>query len=299
MEIIEFTYKDAPKNLEKMNLCLGFFDGLHLGHQKIIASAKKDGVKVGLLSFSEPPSYVLGYRKDNKCLMSIDDKANVGEQFGVDYLLILHFDEECACITREEFVNNILNNINPNKIFVGEDFKFGFEGKGNPKYLSKFFDVKITPILKKQNNKISSRKIRELVEEGNIKAANSLLGHHYAVAGNVVNGLHNGTSIGFPTANLKIDFPYVVPKNGVYLGNCIVREEKKKCLICVSNHPSIMKLNSPIIEVHILDFNEDLYGVFIAVSFIEKIRDIILFDNLDDLKSQIEKDKQKLINSKY
>ena len=142
-----------------MNLCLGFFDGLHLGHQKIIKSAKKDGHKVGVFSFSEPPSYVLGYRNDNKCLMSIDDKANYLEELGVDYLLILDFDSESACLTREEFVSNILKNINPFKIYVGEDFKFGFEGKGNAKFLAKYYEVNVTSILEKQKQMQSVQKL--------------------------------------------------------------------------------------------------------------------------------------------
>ena len=110
-----------------------------------------------------------------------------------------------------------------------------------------------------------------------------------------MNGKHNGTFLGFPTANMDLDFPYVMPSNGVYIGECYVKEQYYKCLICVSTHPSIMKLDEPIIEVYILHLDEMLYGDFILVSFIEKIREIITFDNVEDLKKQLIADKRKLL----
>lgn len=292
MEIYQFDYPDVPKINEPITLCLGFFDGVHLGHRKIIEEAKKEGYKIAVLTFDEAPAYVLGSIKENHYLSSNSDKAELFESIGVDHFLIMHFDKETAKLTKDEFIDHIINPLNPKKIICGEDYTFGVRGEGNPIYLSLYFDVKILPFVSVDNRKVSSRDIALLIEKGKIETANELLGRPYRLNGLVVEGKHNGRKIDFPTANLKLDYPYAFPKAGVYFGYAYVYDEKYKAIVAVGTHPTIMELTKPIIEVHILDFNEVIYGRDIFLELIHYHREERKFADTVALKRQLEYDKR-------
>lgn len=275
--------------VKDLNLCLGFFDGIHLGHQEIIKKAVANGL-TGVMTFDVPPHFATGINLVNSCLTSLYDKCNILEKMGVKYLYVLRTSKDLLNISREEFVESILKKINPCKIYVGEDYRFGKEGKGTPNYLSTFFNVDITPLLQINNRKVSSRKIGEYISNGELEKAKELLGRDYQITGLVVHGNGNGVSIGFPTANLDLDFPYILPKIGVYYGTVSYLDKEYRALICVSTHPSIMELNKPIIEVHLLYYSGDLYGKEIDVKFLGFIRDIMRFDSVEKLAEQIRQD---------
>jgi len=295
MRIIEFDINDVPEEYSNINLCLGFFDGVHLGHQKMIKAAVEEGHPVGVLTFDIPPHFVTGQISNKRCLTSIDEKAEYLDELGVSYMFILTFDEVTRNIYRLDFVDWVLKKFKPNKIYCGEDFRFGKDALGDAKFLKQHFDVEVTPLLSKNGMKISSKDIREYVLNGEIHKAVSLLGHPYRIVGEVKNGLHQGTKIGFPTANLSLDFPYVMPKEGVYMGYCEAFSKKYKAMISISTHPTLNQLSRPIIEVHIIDFSGMLYGNTIYVDFTERIRDIVKFDSPEDLIKQLAKDKEYII----
>lgn len=297
MEIIDIDASNIQLNeVKDLNLCLGFFDGVHLGHQEVILKAVKNGL-TGVMTFDVPPHFATGVNLYNTCLTSLYDKLNILESIGVKYLYVLRMSKELLEITKDEFVEKILKPINPIKIYCGEDYRFGAEAKGTPAYLSTFFNIDCIPLLQINHRKVSSRNIGELISSGNVTKANELLGRNYHITGLVVHGKGNGAAIGFPTANLELDFPYILPKIGVYSGYVSYLDKRYKSIICVSTHPSIMELNSPIIEVHLLYYSGDLYGKEIDVEFVEFIRDIVKFENVDELKEQIQKDRSYAKNS--
>ena len=296
MKIVEFDISNVPFNDKEISLCLGYFDGVHLGHQAIIKESMNEGYPVGVLSFDNSPSYILG-QKGNYELTSIADKADLFEELGVKYLFIMHFDKSTLNVTKDEFIKDVLMKLNVKKVFCGEDYRFGTRGEGNPDYLKRFFDVTVIPTIKIGEDKVSSSAIRELISAGNIKMANRYLGRPYRLIGLVSYGLKKGRTLGFPTANLDLDANYVFPKEGVYMGYAYINNRKKKALICVSTHPTINQLLDPIVEVHIVDFDENIYGLTISVDFIDYIRDIFEFGTTDDLIEQIKKDLEKVKNT--
>ncbi|MFA7032677.1 MAG: riboflavin biosynthesis protein RibF [Bacilli bacterium] len=293
MKIIEFKFGQSLHIEEKIILCLGFFDGVHRGHQALIQKAISEGYKVGILTFDNSPSVVLGKIPFNEALTSPADKADLFEDMGVDYLFLLHFDLEASHRTKDEFIKDILTPLRPYKIYCGEDYRFGVRGEGNPTYLKNFFSVEIFPLQLQNGDKISSREIVFDIQHGQMEEAASLLGRPYRLSGLVIQGQHNGKSLSFPTANLKLDYYYVYPQIGVYMGYAYPHGERYKCIINVGTHPTIMPLLEPIIEVHIIDYADNLYGTHIFIDFIQFIRSEIHFESLDKLKSQLHKDLEK------
>lgn len=292
MKIIDIDINDIKlEEVKGLNLCLGFFDGVHLGHQDLINKALAKGV-TGVMTFDVPPNFALGINITNCCLTSLFDKANLLEEMGVKYFYILRMSKELLHMSRDEFIEKILKKINPSEIFVGEDYRFGFEAKGTPNYLSNFFTVNIIPLMQVNHRKVSSRHIRQLVEEGRVDQVEAELGRNYSLVGLVVHGRGNGDKIGFPTANLDLDYPYVLPKIGVYMGYVNILNSTYKAIICVSTHPTIMELNKPVIEVHLLYYKGDLYGREIEVEFVDYMRDVMKFDSVDDLRNQLFRDRE-------
>ena len=292
MKIIEFDLNNVPTEYPDTALCLGFFDGLHLGHQSIIKAALKTNKDVGVLTFSTPPAYVIGRKDDKRSLTSIDDKADILEAMGVKYLFVMPFDNKIMGVSRLDFINRVLKVLNPSEIYCGEDYRFGKDALGTPKFLSHYFKVNVLDLKKYKDYKFSSKSIRKAIYDGDIKLANACLGHPYRIGGFVTSGNRNGTTLGFPTANLDLDFAYVIPSNGVYMGYGYIHERKYKCLISVGTHPTLGELDAPIIEVYLFDFNETIYGDSLFVEFIDRIRDMMKFDNIKDLVAQINKDKE-------
>lgn len=291
MKIFQFDYRHTPINIEKTVLCLGFFDGVHIGHQSMIKQVLNEGYKVSVLTFDESPAFVLGNIKENHYLTSVSDKAEILESLGVDFLYIMTFDKEVATLTKDEFINKVIRPINPAKLYCGEDYTFGVWGEGDPYYLSLYFDVKVVDTLLDNGKKVSARDISSLVEKGNIELANKLLGRPFRLNGLVVEGKHNGKKLDFPTANLKLDYPYAFPKTGVYMGYAYVYDTKYKAIISVGTHPTIMRLQKPIIEVHIIDFDGIIYGKDIFIELIHFMRDEMTFASIDELKEQLKKDR--------
>ena len=292
MKIIEIDVKNLVVEPNPgINLCLGYFDGVHLGHLDLINRALSEG-DTAVMTFDESPNYVLKKAPNERFLTSLYDKANILKTLGVKYLYILRMSKELLNLSAREFLEEVLLKIKPKKCFVGDDYRFGRYAAGTPEDLKEFFEVDVVPLKLADNHKVSSRTIRELVASGDVAEAYKLLSRPYTIVGLVVEGKHNGMKIGFPTANLELDYPYVLPALGVYMGFVKLLNSKYKAIISVSTHPTIMELNKPLIEVHLLSYKGDLYGREIEVQFIKFMRDIKKFENLEELKSQLEMDRE-------
>ena len=292
MKLIEIEDINTLEENKDIALCLGFFDGFHLGHKAIFNKALAENKKVGVMSFDVPPKAYLNHNLKFPSLMSLADRAEYLDDIGIDYFYILRASDELFNMTALEFVDEVLKRINPKKIYCGDDYSYGRFGSGKAKDLKQYFDTDVIPFVKDNNKKISTLDIIEDIKEGRIEHADKILGRNYSLYGLVVEGNKVGRTIGFPTANLKLSFNYVLPKIGVYSGYAIFMGKRYKAIISVSTHPSIFELKAPIIEVHFLNFNGNLYGKEINVEFVSYLRDIIKFKSLDELKEQLKKDKE-------
>lgn len=289
MKIIEIDVNNIELKENRINLVLGYFDGVHIGHQQMINKAIEEG-ETGIMTFDISPSFVLGKSIKYSHITSLFDKANIFKHMGVKYLYILRVSKPLLNLSKDEFMDKILAKINPKKIFIGKDYHFGKDGAGDAIYLAKRFNVHVEELLERSDTKVSSRAIRELISLGEMEEVNKLLGRPYQVTGLVVEGFHNGEKIGFPTANLELSYPYVLPKIGVYIGYAKILNSRYKAIISMSTHPTIQELNDPIIEVHLINFKDNLYGKEIEVQLVRYIRDIKKYDFIKELKAQLTRD---------
>ena len=290
MEIYSISDINSFKiNIKNLSLVLGFFDGVHIGHAQLISFARANTPKksLGLLTFDHT------LKNTNDVLLSNKDKVKEMEKLGVDFLFIIKADEKFKTMPYDKFVDALKNNFSPSKIFCGPDFRFGYNALGDVNYLkAKFGTIYIIDFIKTHNEvKISSSNIKELIRNGNIVEAARLLGRPYKICGKVVYGKQNGRKLGFNTANIETDIDYVMPKRGVYFTKPEVNGKIYPSITNVGVHPSISPLKNILIETHILDFNEDIYGQEIEVYFYEFERDEQNFALLDDLIKRINLDK--------
>lgn len=291
-------------------LAVGTFDGVHLGHRyildKVISASKKNNGRNFLVTFEPHPRNVIGTEK-LKLLTVKEEKIKLLESLGLENLLILNFTNEFSQLSGNEFfVHYILEKIGLKEIFIGYDHRFGKGREGNEemlRILSKKYDFNITHIdaQKLEEEIISSSLIRNNISKGNIKSANKFLGYNYLLNGKVIEGDKRGRQLGFPTANLKIDFPLkFLPPNGVYAVNILLDNKKLNGVMNIGVRPTINNSVNITPEVFIFDFNEDIYEKELSISFIEKLREEKKFSSLDELKKQIKidikKSKEILIN---
>lgn len=286
------------KPLEKITLCLGFFDGLHLGHIHLIKQALKENDNVYLMTFSSDIKSSIKNTKSKGLLTSIEDKKEILEKLGVKGIFVINFNLDVMNTSYLDFISLYLKPLNIKNIYVGSDFRFGKDGKGNIDILKEYFLVKIVDFYMVNNEKVSSKDIISSILQGDILLANKLLGRDYSIKGKVVHGLQNGTKIGFPTANIECSFNYVIPKNGVYATKIIVNHEEYLSMTNIGTHPTIDELLKPSIECNIFNFVSDIYEKEVKLFFLGKIRDEVKFKSLKELIEQLKKDR-KAIEEKY
>ncbi|MCD8209827.1 MAG: riboflavin biosynthesis protein RibF [Coprobacillus sp.] len=286
IKIIQFKVGDDISFPQGIVLCLGYFDGVHIGHASLIGEAVATSQPVGVLTLDRAPKAFINH-EETKSLTSTYDKAELLGGLGVKYLFVLRFNEATSYMTKDEFIHQVIDKINPTHIFVGEDYHFGFKGQGDANYLTMFYPTTICPLLVSEGEKVSSRSIMNKISDGDIDVATALLGRYYSVSGLVVEGLGNGNKNGVPTANVDLDYQYVLPPQGVYATYTVIGEKRKKSVTCISTHPTIQELDKAIIETYVFDFKDNLYGRTISVEFVKRLRDIRTFPSLEDLKEQI------------
>jgi riboflavin kinase/FMN adenylyltransferase len=285
---------------------IGTFDGVHIGHQeiieKIIEDAKKSDCESLILTFFPHPRMVLAHESGVKLLNTINEKIELLQKIGLSDLIIHPFDETFSQLSAEEFVAKILvEKLKIKKIILGHDHRFGKNRSASIDDLIIFgkkynFEVEQISAQKIDQVAISSTKIRTALLEGNITLANQYLGYQYSFSGKVVKGKQLGRTIGFPTANIQIDEEYkLIPKNGVYIVKSTISDKTYFGMMNIGTRPTVDGKNLTI-EVYFFDFEKDIYDISITVSILDRIRDEKKFDSFDDLKKQIEKDKETSIS---
>lgn len=297
MEII----KHEKNNIihAKTAVALGNFDGLHIGHQKLIETMIKESrikkLKSSVLLFNNHTKTVLNNTKKPEILTTNEQKTKLLESLGVELIYSMDFNAKIMKLSPEEFVTKILiDKLNAKLVVVGFDYKFGYKATGNSEVLKQLgknygFEVIIIGPVYSDNNIVSSTLIRKLLKMGKIKEANELLGRPFTMDGKVVGGEKRGKSMGFPTANLSIEYNYLIPKFGVYKTKTVVNNKEYLSLTNVGTNPTFDE-GKIHIETHILDFNENIYGEKISIKYLDFIREEVKFNTKEQLMIQVKND---------
>ncbi|MDY6969022.1 MAG: bifunctional riboflavin kinase/FAD synthetase [Spirochaetota bacterium] len=303
-------YTEISKELKNLNnqvITIGSFDGVHIGHQKILSSllnrAKEISGEAIVLTFNVPPRKVLFAEKSNGILTSKDEKIKALNSLGIETVIILDFSREIANISAIDFINEIKKNLGIVEIVAGYDHAFGKDRKGDIDFLKKYttsnrLGLTIVEPMIIDSRPVSSTWIRSMLEQGNIDRANKLLGRRYTITGEVVKGVGRGGSLlGFPTANIKPDSIHkIIPSNGVYAVTVEINERHiKQGMLNIGTNPTFDG-ESRTVEVNIFDFDDNIYGKKMELRFHKKMREERKFDSPDDLIKQLEIDKLTAIN---
>jgi riboflavin kinase/FMN adenylyltransferase len=297
---------DEFKILPNAAVTMGTFDGVHIGHQKIISrlcelASEQKGESVVLTFFPHPRMVLQPDNNDLKMIITMNERIDLLRKYGVHNLVIQPFSKEFSRMSAMEFVRDILvNKIGTKTLVIGYDHHFGRNREGSFKDLEEMatvYNYRVEEIPKQviDDAAISSTKIRIALSEGDIKTANHLLGHDFTLSGKVVDGDKIGRSLGFPTANISIAENYkLIPKDGIYASHIKVNGKTYKGMLYIGNRPAVHGKRLSV-EVNIFDFNETIYNHDITVYLKEHIRNDMDFKNIDMLKKKMEEDKLKSI----
>ena len=292
------------KNLNKIRkisesvVAIGNFDGIHLGHQKVLKQAyikaKKNKLKFGIITFEPVPVMYFNKKIKNHRINSLDQKILGLRQFKIDFLIIINFNKKFSNLSYKNFIYKIIyKKLNAKFIFISNNFKFGKNREGDIeklKHNESAFHYKtcVAKLYKKDSKILSSSIIREEISKGDIFKANKFLGRKWCIDGRVERGEQRGRRIGFPTCNIKLS-NYILPKLGVYSVTVNVNKIKRKGIANIGYRPTFKK-RTLLLEVHIFGLKANLYGKKIKVSFVKFIRSEKKFNNISQLKVQIKKD---------
>ncbi len=275
---------------------LGVFDGVHLGHAELI-NRVKDVAKMGntlsaLFIFDPSPALYFVPDLENYQITTIDEKLKLLEEYGLDHVVVLSFNDEIKKLSPIDFFNEVLlDKLNVKGVVCGSNYHFGNDKHGDSAYLALLcFDHRIPCEilqLKKQNEVISSSAIRTHIHSDNYEAAKSMLGRDYSLSGKVVRGKDMGKKIGFPTANMEVSKYKLLPNPGIYKVNVELSGKKYKGVMHYGATPTIDNSGKKQLEVHILDFSGDIYGEYITLEILSRVRDIVKFNGIDELKAAI------------
>ena len=289
------------KKHHKGVIAIGNFDGLHLGHQKVISEAKKKSKKnklpFGIMTFEPVPVMFFNPKMKNHRINSLEQKKSQLKKLKVDFLIIIKFNKNFSSLTAEQFIKKIIKNKTKcSFLYVSKNFKFGYKRKGTIQTLKKYekfynFKSLITKPYKKNKQIISSTLIRKKIASGKIKQVNSLLNREWKIKGKVIEGKKRGRQIGFPTCNINLH-DYIVPRLGVYAVKVKGPKFNKKGIANIGYRPTFNGKNL-LLETNIFGINKNLYNKEISVSFTSFIRPEKKFKNLEDLKKQIKIDVKK------
>tara|TARA_R110002050_G_scaffold111752_3_gene225563 strand:+ start:7307 stop:8233 length:927 start_codon:yes stop_codon:yes gene_type:complete len=283
-------------------ITIGTFDGVHIGHRKIlerlINNAKVLELKSTVLTFFPHPRMVLQKDVSIKLLNTIDEKIKILEQIGIDYLIVHPFTKEFSRLSATQFVRDILvNDLKTKKIIIGYDHRFGRNRNANINDLMAFgnaldFEVEEISAQEVDDVSVSSTKIRKALDEGDMKTANLYLGYKYMLTGEVVKGKGLGRTLNFPTANISIPEEYkLIPKNGVYVVSSVLDGNTVFGMMNIGFNPTV-EGKTKSIEINFFDFDQDLYGKKIQIDIIDRLRDEKKFNSLEGLQAQLKKDRE-------
>ena len=295
---------EAFPHLPQAIVTSGTFDGVHIGHQKILSrlmeSARQSGGQSVVVTYWPHPRLVLApsHQHELRLLSTIDERIAELSKFDLDYLLIIPFTKEFASLSPEAYVQQILlSTLHTKKLVIGYDHHFGRNREGNFDFLqanaTRFgFSIEEIPRQDIDDVGVSSTKIRQALEEGDVNQARRFLGRPYSLTGPVVEGKKLGRTIGYPTANLRVEEPFkLIPATGVFAVRVKVEDSVFGAMLNIGYRPTVGG-TSLAIEAHLFDFSGDLYGKQVQVDFVERLRDEQKFSGLEELKAQLAKDKE-------
>lgn len=301
-KMIVYNRIEEIRGLKHTCVTIGNFDGIHRGHQvlikKTVEYAKKHNMQSLVFTFQNHP--INFFKPDTvKNILTIKEKVDVLKSFEVDVLVDVIFDKTATQISPEKYIKEILvEKLNVKKIIIGHDFGFARKREGTIETLKKYGEIYgytvevIEPVII-DDKRVSSTLIRNAVQENNIKKANKLLGRNYFVEGEIVKSRQIGRTIGFPTANLKIEKNKVLPGGGIYATKVTYNDNVFLGATNIGTNPTVNG-NKLSVETHILDFDKEIYGEVIKVEFLDKIREEQKFENVNELMKQIQKDVKKI-----
>ncbi|MCL2375577.1 MAG: bifunctional riboflavin kinase/FAD synthetase [Firmicutes bacterium] len=288
--MIEFT--TTTQQTRPIALGLGFFDGVHLGHRTLVdavlTKAKQKNYMAGFTTFTNNPN------PQSKLLYTYEERKTIFSSLQLDFVLPFNLDSALKNTSPKDFLD-FLTTAYPIKTFIaGHDYSFGKGGLGVVKTLEEYaakkgIEVIVLPPVSQDGIRVSSTRIKSLIESGNLKKAEELLAMPFFVFGKVVRGAGRGKKIGFPTANIEVEKDKILPPSGVYLSTAIIQNQSFQSLTHIGAKPTFLD-SVPSLETHIIDYNGDLYDQLITVQFNKKIREIIKFESSEKLTQQIKKD---------
>ncbi|MCA1034740.1 bifunctional riboflavin kinase/FAD synthetase [Bacillus infantis] len=304
MEVIaiKHPHQFARTDFPGLSMALGYFDGVHLGHQKVILEAKKaaeqKGLKSAVMTFDPHPSVVLGKSVQHiEYITPLEDKIKEISKLGADYLFVVEFSSSFASLLPQEFADQYLIGLNARHIVAGFDYSYGRMGKGTmetlPFHSREEFTYTVVDKLTDGTEKISSTLIRQKIREGHTEELPGLLGRYYTTRGTVIHGDKRGRTIGFPTANIDIGTSYIYPPTGVYAARMRVDGSWIEGVCNVGYKPTFNKpaADRPSIEVHLFDFSREIYGSEVEIEWHRYLRSERKFSGVDELVAQISRDK--------
>ncbi len=304
MEIVKLSYPFEALGTEggkrECHIAIGYFDGVHVGHQAVIGqaveSARRSGKRAAAMTFHPHPKEVLGRgERYGTALTPLREKLRRFEALGLDATYVVEFDRAFAAVSAEDFVANVLRPLGIKAVIVGFDFTFGSRGLGTPELLRQLgapdIEVEIIAPQALDETKVSSSRIREALEQGDVRSATPLLGRPYRIEGTVVGGDRRGRTIGFPTANVEPDGNYMLPRLGVYAVRALVGGKSYEAVLNLGVKPTFHDdLPEPKLEAHLFDFSGDVYGERMSIDFIAFLRPEQKFNGVEQLVAQIRVD---------
>jgi riboflavin kinase/FMN adenylyltransferase len=279
-------------------LAIGVFDGVHLGHQRLIAEllsqAKKRKMLSGVVTFRHNPEMLLSHRNKLPFLTDIEERLELLKKEGVSFVVPLSFTPELAQLSARDFVALLQRYLNMRGLVIGEDFALGKEREGDTEYLKNIahemeFFVTVVPPLVVNGEVVSSTAIRKALAAGDMLKVRQLTGRPFKLAGKVVSGYGRGASLGFPTANLEIASEHALPPDGVYTGWARLNGNTYESMTNIGKNPTF-GLHKRTIEAYLIGYHGDLYGADLQLDIVARLRDEKKFDNVDELKSQVAED---------
>lgn len=298
MKIIR-QYNQLDKDIQR-GIALGNFDGVHIGHQKLIKTlvqkCKLNNLQSCIYTFANHTLETITGKEIPSQITNMRMKQKIFKSLGVDLLYLEEFNKDLMVLGPEDFVKNILvDKLNCKIVVIGFDYTFGYKGQGNADTLKEMgevykFEVYVIKPVIIDCNKVGSSIIREYIKDGNLEKANAFLGRPYSIYSKIIHGKGIGRNrLGYPTANILINSSHLIPKEGVYATLIKINNSIYKGATCIGTSPTFGDYNIGV-ETFIIDFNEDIYGRFIEIQFIKKLRDQIKFENIDNLVNQINQD---------
>ncbi|NLC54866.1 MAG: riboflavin biosynthesis protein RibF [Erysipelothrix sp.] len=296
MKIVHFELNSRLTiEFKPLVAAIGFFDGLHRGHQELVKETLKQAqlkqLVPALITFSPSPQSVL-LKQPEKLLTTVEEKAAIAKKLGIEVLIVLRFTPELSQLEPNLFYEKVIKTLNVKHLVCGEDFRFGYKGSGNVDTLRAIEEIGLSVIqdFKYINERISSTIIKKQVEAGSMNVANNLLGYSYELNGFVMHGRKKGRTIGFPTLNLLIEDSKIVPKDGVYIGISIIMGKKYVSTINIGHNPTINTVKHKSIESFVHNYSEDTYGQKVTFYILERIRDEEKFSSVTELIEQMDND---------